>query len=64
MTADSGYESEEGYTYLREKGQKPYIKPQTYEKWKNAVSGRISVNGKTWGMMKQQTATPAMPGNG
>ena len=34
VTADSGYESEEGYTYLREVGQKPYIKPQTYEKWK------------------------------
>ncbi len=31
VTADSGYESEEGYTYLREKEQKPYIKPQTYE---------------------------------
>ena len=34
VTADSGYESEEGYTYLRETGQDPYIKPQTYEKWK------------------------------
>ena len=34
VTADSGYESEEGYTYLREKGQTPYIKPQTYEQWK------------------------------
>lgn len=34
VTADSGYESEEGYTYLREQEQKPYIKPQTYEKWK------------------------------
>ena len=34
VTADSGYESEEGYSYLREKGQIPYIKPQTYEKWK------------------------------
>ncbi len=34
VTADSGYESEEGYSFLREKGQKPYIKPQTYEKWK------------------------------
>ena len=34
VTADSGYESEEGYSYLREKKQKPYIKPQTYEKWK------------------------------
>ena len=34
ITADSGYESEEGYTYLREQKQKSYIKPQTYEKWK------------------------------
>lgn len=34
VTADSGYESEEGYSYLRETKQKPYIKPQTYEKWK------------------------------
>ena len=32
VTADSGYESEEGYSYLREQKQKPYIKPQTYEK--------------------------------
>ena len=34
VTADSGYESEEGYSFLRENRQKPYIKPQTYEKWK------------------------------
>ena len=34
VTADSGYESEEAYTYLRSANQKPYIKPQTYEKWK------------------------------
>ena len=34
VTADSGYESEEGYSYLREEKQRPYIKPQTYEKWK------------------------------
>ena len=34
VTADSGYESEEAYTYLREQKQTPYIKPQTYEKWK------------------------------
>lgn len=34
MTADSGYESEETYTYLGKRKQKPYIKPQTYEKWK------------------------------
>ena len=32
VTADSGYESEEAYTYLREQKQTPYIKPQTYEK--------------------------------
>ena len=34
VTADSGYESEEAYTYLRSVKQKPYIKPQNYEKWK------------------------------
>ena len=34
VTADSGYESEEGYEFLQENGQVPYIKPQTYEKWK------------------------------
>lgn len=28
------YESEENYLYLEEKGQKYYIKPQTYEQWK------------------------------
>ena len=42
------YESEEGYTYLRECGQTPYIKPQTYEKWKNAASGKISAGEKIW----------------
>lgn len=34
VTADSGYESEEGYSYLKENRQTPYIKPQTYERWK------------------------------
>ena len=34
VTADSGYESEEGYEFLKGNGQIPYIKPQTYEKWK------------------------------
>lgn len=62
VTADSGYESEEGYTYLRECGQKPYIKPQTYGKWKSATSGRISASGKTWVMMKQPIHTSAMQG--
>ena len=46
VTPDSGYESEEAYTYLREQKQKPYIKPQTYEKWKNAVLNRISASVK------------------
>lgn len=34
ITADSGYESEEAYEFLKENEQIPYIKPQTYEKWK------------------------------
>lgn len=34
ITADAGYESEEAYTFLEKEGQEPYIKPQTYEKWK------------------------------
>ena len=34
VTADSGYESEEAYDYLKQRKQIPYIKPQTYEKWK------------------------------
>lgn len=34
VTADVGYESEEAYEYLKSQGQVPYIKPQTYEKWK------------------------------
>ncbi len=34
VTADSGCESGEGYHFLRENRQKPYIKPQTCEKWK------------------------------
>ena len=34
VTADSGYESEEAYEYLKSQDQIPYIKPQTYEKWK------------------------------
>lgn len=34
VIADSGYESEEGYLYLEQEEITPYIKPQTYEKWK------------------------------
>ena len=34
VTADSGYESEEAYDFLKSQEQIPYMKPQTYEKWK------------------------------
>lgn len=34
ITADAGYEREENYVYLEGTKQTPYIKPQTYEKWK------------------------------
>ena len=51
VTADSGCDSEEGYTYLREQKQKTYIKPQTYEKWKKRSFKKASVNGKTWGII-------------
>ena len=34
IVADSGYESEENYTYIAGHGQNYYIKPNTYEKWK------------------------------
>lgn len=34
VTADSGYKNEETYNYLKSCSQMPYIKPQTYEKWK------------------------------
>ena len=34
VTADSGYESEEAYSYLAEKEITAFIKPQTYEQWK------------------------------
>lgn len=60
VTTDSGYESEEGYTYLREQEQKPYIKPQTYEKWKKRSFKRISASGKIWDMMRRQTPMPVM----
>lgn len=34
VIADAGYESEENYTKLQERGQRAYIKPQNYEKSK------------------------------
>ena len=34
VTTDSGYESEEGYSYLEEKEIAAFIKPQTYQQWK------------------------------
>jgi len=49
LIADSGYESEENYVYLENKGYTYYIKPQTYEKWKkrsfkNDISKRENMN--------------------
>lgn len=41
VTADSGYGSEEAYTYLREQKQKPYIKHRLMRNGKSAVSNRI-----------------------
>lgn len=61
-TADSGEESEEGYRYLREQKQKPYIKPQTYEKWEKRSFKKDISKRETWGMMKEQIPIPAMPG--
>lgn len=61
VTADAGYESEEGNTYLRENVQAPYIKPQTYEQQKKRRFRKTSANGKTWNTMKPQTPIPAMP---
>ncbi|WP_144005357.1 transposase [Clostridium sp. DL-VIII] len=48
VIADSGYESEENYMYLESNKQIPYIKPQTYEKWKkrsfkNDISKRKNI---------------------
>jgi transposase len=34
IITDSGYESEENYTYLTDEEKNIYIKPQTYEQWK------------------------------
>ncbi|WP_346939221.1 transposase [uncultured Clostridium sp.] len=34
IVADSGYESEKNYVYLLSNEMTPFIKPQTYEKWK------------------------------
>ena len=34
ITADAGYENEENYLWLEKEKKTPYIKPQTYEKWK------------------------------
>lgn len=34
ITADAGYENEENYLWLEKEKRTPYIKPQTYEKWR------------------------------
>ena len=41
IIADAGYESEENYVYLQKQNQKPFIKPQTYEKMKKRSFSKI-----------------------
>ncbi|MHB8076987.1 IS1182 family transposase [Desulfosporosinus fructosivorans] len=41
IVADASYESEENYVYLRKQNQKPFIKPQTYEKMKKKSFSKI-----------------------
>lgn len=41
IIADSGYESEENYLFIEANTQIPYIKPQTYEKWKKEALNRF-----------------------
>lgn len=62
VTADSGYESEEGYTYLRECGQTPYIKPQTYEKWKKCSFRQDTGKRENMGYDEAAELTPVMQG--
>lgn len=60
VTADSGYESEEGYEFLKGNKQIPYIKPRLMKNGKNAVLKRISANVKTWITTKKQMNTPVI----
>ncbi len=41
IITDAGYESEENYVYLQGQGQKPFIKPQTYESMKKRSFSKI-----------------------
>jgi len=43
FTADSGYESEENYTFLKGMGIDCYIKPQTYER-KRQIKPRLGID--------------------
>lgn len=60
VTADSGYESEEGYQYLRDQKQNHTSNRRPTRNGKSAVSDRISANVKIWDTMGRQTHTPAM----
>ena len=60
VTADSGYESEEAYEYLRKNRQKPYIKPRLMRSGKREVSSRISASGKTWIITRKMILTPVI----
>ncbi|WP_212928680.1 transposase [Oceanobacillus oncorhynchi] len=49
IVADSGYESEENYVYLKKQKQRGYTKPQNHErKKKSFFQKRTSNIGKTW----------------
>lgn len=63
VTADSGCESEEAYTYLRSVKQKPYIKPQTYEKWKKRSFKQDISKRENMGYDEKQIHIPDMPEN-
>lgn len=52
VTADSGYESEEGYEYLKWNRPEP---PKRVRDGKRGVLRRISVNGKTWSIIRKLT---------
>lgn len=61
VTADSVYESEEGYRFLRENNQRPYKNLILMRNGKNAALKKTSPDGKTWHTMKKMMFIPVMP---
>ncbi len=62
VTADSGYESEEAYEYLKSQGQIPYSNRRPTKDGKREVLRKTSANGKIWRIRKRQTPTPVHAG--